>query len=287
MDTRNDQGRRVKRLVGAVPAMEGAGVVITRVMPIAGLADVDPFLLLDEIRSDDPGAYLAGFPPHPHRGIETITYMIAGRMHHRDSTGGEGVIGAGDVQWMTAGRGIVHSEMPEQADGLMWGFQLWLNMPAADKMATRSSYLELSADYIPTVEGDRHRVRVVSGGHAGRRGPAPARATEPVYLDVAIDAGGALSIDLPDGHAAFAYVFDGSATVAGEHVATGATGATAILAGDGLVDLSSASGGRLLLIAGRPLREPVFRAGPFAMASERDLEQAFEDIRSGRFLEPA
>lgn len=278
------QGRHVERVVRRQAATEGAGVRINRVMPLPSLDAVDPFLLLDEIRSDDPGAYLAGFPPHPHRGIETVTYMLAGRMHHRDSTGGEGVIGAGDVQWMTAGRGIVHSEMPEQSDGLMWGFQLWLNMPASDKMATRSSYLELAADSIPTVEGDRHRVRVVSGPHGGRRGPAPPRPTEPILLDVSIDAGGSAAIDLPDGHAAFAYVFDGEAEIAGTKVATGGT---AILSGDGPAALSSAAGGRLLLIAGRPLREPVFRAGPFAMASERDLEQAFEDIRTGRFLEPA
>lgn len=276
--------RTVDRVVQRERGIEGAGVSINRVMPIPALEMLDPFLLLDEIRSDDPDAYIAGFPPHPHRGIETVTYMLAGRMHHRDSTGGDGVIGAGDVQWMTAGRGIVHSEMPEQRDGLMWGFQLWLNMPDAEKMATRSSYRELAADSIPTVEGDRHRVRVVSGAHGGRRGPAPPRATEPTFLDIALDAGGSAAIDLPDGHAAFAYVFDGEATVAGTPIGTGGT---AILAGFGPVHLSSGTGGRLLLIAGRPLREPVFRAGPFAMASERDLEQAFEDIRTGRFLEPA
>lgn len=277
-------GLTVGRVVQRERGIEGAGVNINRVMPIPALEMLDPFLLLDEIRSDDPEAYIAGFPPHPHRGIETVTYMLAGRMHHRDSTGGDGVIGAGDVQWMTAGRGIVHSEMPEQRDGLMWGFQLWLNMPNAEKMATRSSYRELVAASIPTVDGERHRVRVVSGEHAGGRGPAPPRATEPTFLDISIDAGGSAAIDLPDGHTAFAYVFDGEATVAGTPVETGAT---AILTGQGPVHLSSATGGRLLLIAGRPLREPVFRAGPFAMASERDLEQAFEDIRTGRFLEPA
>lgn len=281
---RNEARRSVTRIVQRERAMEGAGVGINRVMPLASLDAIDPFLLLDEIRSDDPGAYLAGFPPHPHRGIETITYMLAGRMHHRDSTGGNGVIGAGDVQWMTAGRGIVHSEMPEQADGLMWGFQLWLNMPAAEKMATRSSYLELSADAIPTMEGEGHRVRIVSGEHGGMRGPAPARATDPTYLDVALDPGGLIDVDLPDGHAAFAYVFDGGATVAGTPVPMGGT---AVLSERGSVSLASDAGGRLLLVAGRPLREPVFRAGPFAMASQRDLEQAFDDIRSGRFLEPA
>ncbi|UVO49909.1 pirin family protein [Sphingomonas sp. SUN019] len=279
-----ERGRTVARIVQREAATEGAGVSINRVMPIAALDTVDPFLLLDEIRSDDPGAYLAGFPPHPHRGIETITYMLAGRMHHRDSTGGNGVIGAGDVQWMTAARGIIHSEMPEQSDGLMWGFQLWLNMPAAEKMATRSSYLELATDAIPTVEGYRHRVRVISGAYGGKSGPAPERTVSPTYLDVAIDAGGSFAIDLPDGHSAFAYVFDGEARIAGTAIPNGGT---AILSGDGPVSIASNAGGRLLLIAGRPLREPVFRAGPFAMASARDLEQAFEDLRSGRFLEPA
>lgn len=276
--------REVARIVAREPAVEGAGVLINRVMPIAALEAVDPFLLLDEIHAYDPGAYIAGFPPHPHRGIETITYMLAGRMHHRDSTGGNGVIGAGDVQWMIAARGIIHSEMPEQAEGLMWGFQLWLNMPAAEKMATRSSYLELESDAIPTVAGERHRVRVIAGSYEGREGPAPRRATEPIYLDVAIDAGGEFPVDLPDGHAAFAYVFDGTAIVAGTDVGLGGT---AILAGSGPVSLASSTGGRLLLIAGQPLREPVYRSGPFAMASERDLEQAFADLRSGTFLEPA
>lgn len=277
-------GRGVARIVGREAATEGAGVSINRVMPLASLESVDPFLLLDEIRSEDPGAYLAGFPPHPHRGIETITYMLAGRMHHRDSTGGNGVIGAGDVQWMTAGRGIIHSEMPEQTNGMMWGFQLWLNMPADEKMTTPSSYRELDAGKIPTVEGDRHRVRVISGEHGGQRGPAPARATAPVYLDVTIDGGGELSVGFPQGHAAFAYIFDGSIAVADTPVATGET---ALLTDGGAVKVSSVSGGRLLLIAGRPLREPVYRAGPFAMASEHDLKRAFDDLHAGRFLEPA
>lgn len=283
MSERPDR-RGVARVVQREAATEGAGVRINRVMPLAALDAVDPFLLLDEIRSDDPGAYLAGFPPHPHRGIETVTYMLAGRMHHRDSTGGEGVIGAGDVQWMTAARGIIHSEMPEQSDGLMWGFQLWLNMPAAEKMATRSSYLELTADTIPIVEGDRHSVRVIAGSFGGRVGPAPVRSVEPVYLDIAMEAWGALTVDLPDGHAAFAYVFDGEVEIAGKAISLGWT---AVLSGAGPVALASDRGGRLLLIAGRPLDEPVFRAGPFAMASARDLEQAFEDLRSGSFLEPA
>ena len=278
------RGRSIARVVRREAATEGAGVRINRVMPLAALETVDPFLLLDEIRSDDPRAYIAGFPPHPHRGIETVTYMLAGRMHHRDSTGGEGVIGAGDVQWMTAARGIIHSEMPEQSEGLMWGFQLWLNMPAAEKMATSSSYLELTADTIPEVEGPGYRVRVIAGSFGGRRGPAPMRSVDPFYLDVAVDAGSALVVDLPDGHAAFAYVFDGDADVAGTAIPNGAT---AVLTGNGPIAVASGSGGRLLLIAGRPLGEPVFRAGPFAMASARDLEQAFEDLRSGRFLEPA
>lgn len=278
------QKRSVARIVQREAATEGAGVRINRVMPIAGLDAVDPFLLLDEIRSDDPGAYLAGFPPHPHRGIETVTYMLAGRMHHRDSTGGEGVIGAGDVQWMTSARGIIHSEMPEQSEGLMWGFQLWINMPAAQKMAARSSYLELTADAIPAVEGDRYRVRVIAGSFGGRRGPAPVRSVTPTYLDVTLGKGGSLSAELPEGHAAFAYVFDGDAEVAGTAIPNGAT---AVLTGDGPAELASDRGARILLIAGRPLNEPVFRAGPFAMASARDLEQAFDDLRSGRFLDPA
>jgi redox-sensitive bicupin YhaK (pirin superfamily) len=276
--------RTVAGLVDRVKATEGAGVSINRIMPTAEFEMLDPFLLLDEIRSDDPSAYLAGFPPHPHRGIETVTYMLAGRMHHRDSTGGDGVIGAGDVQWMTAGSGIIHSEMPEQANGLMWGFQLWINLPAAEKMATSSRYVELAADRIPVVAEAGCSVRVIAGDHAGHAGPAPRRTTEPLLLDVAIDAGAAISIPVPLGHSAFIYCFQGIADVAGTRALTGQT---AILEGEGSVLIASLAGARLMVGAGRPLREPVHRAGPFVMASERDLARAFEDYRSGRFLETA
>ena len=200
------RARHVAKTVRRERATEGAGVSINRVMPLASLDSVDPFLLLDEIRSDDPGTYLAGFPPHPHRGIETVTYMLAGRMHHRDSTGGNGVISAGDVQWMTAARGIIHSEMPEQTDGLMWGFQLWLNMPAADKMTTmRSSYLEFvrRRDSRSCNGRPAHRVRVSRRlSFAGKRGPAPELECHGAHLSRRLDRRRAdrSRSSCPDGH---------------------------------------------------------------------------------------
>ena len=270
----------VVRLVDRVAATEGAGVRINRIMPTVALADLDPFLLLDEIQSHEPSAYLAGFPPHPHRGIETVTYMLAGRMHHRDSSGGDGVISAGDVQWMTAGHGIVHSEMPEQADGLMWGFQLWLNMPAAEKMTTPAGYRELKAADIPVASGSGARVRVIAGDFRDLHGPAPFRTTEPTYLDVSIDPHGSVEVQLPEGHAAFVYVYVGRAEVAGTLVSTGQA---AVLGGEGPVTLSSSTGAGLLFAAALPIGEPVYRAGPFAMASQAALQETIDELRSGRF----
>lgn len=277
--------RPVVRTVEAEPAMDGAGVRIRRVFPTASFADVDPFVLLDEIRSDDPTAYIAGFPPHPHRGIETVTYMLAGRMRHKDSNGNEGVIGAGDVQWMTAGRGIIHSEMPEQRDGLMWGFQLWVNLPGAEKMSTRSAYEELSAGSIPTISQSGTTIRVIAGQYGGQDGPAPPRTTRPLYLDVQLAAGSETRIQIEPEHQAFAYVIDGAVTFTD---AVDVAAGNAVIFGEGSgVQLSARRGGRVLLFAGRPNREPIVRYGPFVMTSEDDLRQAFLDFRSGRFLDPA
>jgi redox-sensitive bicupin YhaK (pirin superfamily) len=262
--------------------MDGGGVRLTRVIGAPGLPDLDPFLLLDELRSDQPGDYVAGFPSHPHRGFETVTYMLAGRMRHGDNQGNVGLLEAGSVQWMTAGRGIVHSEMPEQENGLLWGFQLWVNLPARDKM-TAPRYQDIPPAAIPDVSlSGGARVRVIAGTYVGTTGPVSAVATEPVYLDVRVPAGASVSLPLPRGHNAFVYVFEGEAAIGGtEHARRGEL---AVLGdGDG-VTLTAAETGHLaaLVVAGKPLNEPVARYGPFVMNTGEEIRQAVADFNAGR-----
>ena len=272
--------RAVARLVRGMPASDGAGVRLTRVIGQPALSELDPFLLLDEFRSDNPGDYIAGFPDHPHRGFETVTYLIAGRMRHADNKGHAGLLGPGSVQWMTAGRGIVHSEMPEQENGLLQGFQLWVNLPARSKM-TEPRYQELAATGIPEVAvAGGISARVIAGAFGGARGPIDAAATEPLYLDLAIPQGSAVRVPVPVGHNAFAYVFEGAAEIGGTSVPKSAL---AVLGpGDG-VTLRADAAARLLLVAGKPLAEPVARYGPFVMTTEAEIRQAIRDFQSGRF----
>src|SRR5690348_11814229 len=205
--------RPVARLARGVPASDGAGVRLNRVIGTPLLAEVDPFLMLDEFRSDDAADYIAGFPDHPHRGFETVTYMLAGRMRHGDNKGHGGLLRPGSVQWMTAGRGIVHSEMPEQEDGLMWGFQLWVNLPAAEKM-TAPRYQEFDPAAVPVVDAaGGAQIRVIAGSLAGLEGPVRGIATAPLLADIALPAEAALSLDLPAGHQGFAYPFEGGAVI--------------------------------------------------------------------------
>jgi quercetin 2,3-dioxygenase len=283
--TNDTKGRTVTRVVRGVPASDGAGVRLTRVIGGPQLAELDPFLLLDEFRSDDASDYLAGFPDHPHRGFETVTYMLAGRMRHGDNQGNRGLLGPGSVQWMTAGRGIVHSEMPEQQDGLMWGFQLWVNLPASDKM-TAPRYQDIGPELIPELApADGVRVRLVAGRCGDAEGPVRGVATEPFYAEVALAPGARHVVALPASHAAFAYVFDGDVDIGGADAARRvARGELAVLGpGAGVGLASGPQGGRLILVAGRPLREPVARYGPFVMNTEAEIRQAFEDYRAGRF----
>ncbi len=273
--------RGVERVVAGTPTSDGAGVRLTRIIGTAQLPDLDPFLLLDEFRSDDAGDYIAGFPDHPHRGFETVTYMLAGRMRHADNHGNSGLLRAGGAQWMTAGRGIVHSEMPEQQDGLMWGFQLWVNLPAAHKM-TAPRYQDIAPEAIPEVSlPDGGRVRVVAGVMGDVRGPVTGIATDPVYLDVILPAGQVFAHALPVGHTAFIYVYDGAVSVDGIPLRRGDLG----VLGDGArVEIENPGGiARLLLIAGRPLREPVARWGPFVMNTPEQIRQAIADYQLGRF----
>jgi hypothetical protein len=276
---------RSRRLVwtgAGMPATDGAGVKLNRVIGQPALPDLDPFLMLDEFGSDDPKAYIAGFPSHPHRGFETVTYMLAGRMRHKDNAGNEGLLGPGSVQWMTAGRGIVHSEMPEQDHGLMQGFQLWVNLPAKDKM-TAPRYQDIAASQVPQADlGGGVTARVLAGEIAGVRGPVDPGATQPIFLDVKLGAGAAASIPLPAGHNAFVYVFEGEAGV-GDPAEPLAKGRIGVLSAGEAVKLSSTNGARAILVAGKPLREPVAKHGPFVMNTQAELVQAFEDLRAGRF----
>ena len=275
--------RPVEQLVRGMPTSDGAGVRLNRVIGGPVLPDLDPFLLLDEFRSDRADDYIAGFPDHPHRGFETVTYMLAGRMRHGDNQGNSGLLGPGSVQWMTAGRGIVHSEMPEQEDGLMWGFQLWVNLPARDKM-TAPRYQDIAPQAIPEVQaGEGVVVRVIAGRLGEVEGPVQATATAPIYLDVKLGADAAAALALPVGHNAFVYVFEGTARVGpgtGTRVARGELG----VLGDGAGAALAAEGGpaRAIVVAGRPLGEPVVRYGPFVMNSEAEIRQAVSDFRAGR-----
>ena len=274
--------RRIVWTGAGLPASDGDGVKLTRVIGQPALPDLDPFLMLDEFGSDDPKAYIGGFPSHPHRGFETVTYMIAGRMRHRDNTGAEGLLGPGSVQWMTAGRGIIHSEMPEQAEGLMQGFQLWVNLPAKDKM-TAPRYQDIAAEQVPVVDlGHGATVKIMAGEVAGVRGPVDPGATEPLFIDITLTPGGVAHIPTPDGHNAFVYVYEGDAKV-GEPAEALARGRIAVLSPGESVTLASDKGARLILAAGKPLREPVAKYGPFVMNTEAELRQAFADFRAGTF----
>lgn len=281
---------RVARHVRGSAASDGAGVKLTRVIGGAELPDLDPFLLLDEFGTDQAEDYIAGFPSHPHRGFETVTYMLDGRMRHKDNHGNEGLLVPGSVQWMTAGRGLVHSEMPEQEAGRMRGFQLWVNLPAKDKM-TDPRYQEFAAERIPVVRPAQGvEVKVIAGEVAGTegegvRGPIAQPATDPLYLDIALAAGTTWEYALPEGHNAFAYVFEGDAALGDGEDARGlGTHEMGVLGGGDVVKLQAGNdGARLILVAARPLREPVARHGPFVMNSKQELMQAFVDFQEGRF----
>ena len=275
-------GRAVVQKLRGQPTSDGAGVRMTRVIGTQRLDHFDPFLLLDEFRSDDPNDYIAGFPDHPHRGFETVTYMLAGRMKHGDNQGNTGLLGPGSVQWMTAGRGIVHSEFPQQVEGLMWGFQLWVNLPASDKM-TVPRYQDIQSEQIPeTALAEGVRARVIAGEIGGVRGAVTGVATAPVYYDLHLAKGRAYSVPLPRGHNAFVYVYAGDARVGAQSTPV-QRGELALLDHGDIVAVAAGDEDcRLILVAGRPLNEPVARYGPFVMNTREEIYQAFEDYRAGR-----
>ena len=275
--------RSVERLINGQFVMDGAGVKINRVLTQTLQRRLDPFLMLDAFGSDKPGDYIAGFPEHPHRGFETVSYMINGRMRHKDSAGHEGLISNGGVQWMTAGRGVVHSEMPEQNEGLMEGFQLWLNLPARDKMV-KPWYRDIPAEVLPTVTTPQGaRVQVIAGSSHGVTGAVQRDLTEPVYLDIALPAGAAFEQQLPSGHNAFLYVFRGEVVVEGKAVPSTKMAILTNPAGSDGVRIHASQDARVLLIAGRPLGEPIAQYGPFVMNTQAELQQAVEDFRAGKF----
>ena len=275
--------RTVVRLVAGEPTSDGAGVRLTRVIGTQALSYLDPFLMLDEFGSDDPEAYIAGFPDHPHRGFETITYMLDGRMRHRDNHGNQGLLTAGAVQWMTAGRGIVHSEMPEQDEGRMRGFQLWLNLPAAEKMRP-VEYQDIVPERVPAIDLPRGgRVRVIAGSYDGVAGPAPARTTEPLYLDVELPADASFETPVDLGKTAFLYVYEGEVAVGTAAERPVAAPRLAELSDGDSLSVRALRPSRFLVVAGRPVREPVARYGPFVMNTAEEIHQAISDFQRGHF----
>ena len=276
--------RTVERLIEGQATSDGAGVRLTRVLTQDLQRRLDPFLMLDAFGTDNPGDYIGGFPDHPHRGFETVSYMLDGRMRHRDSAGHEGLVGPGGVQWMTAGRGLVHSEMPEQESGRMEGFQLWLNLPARDKLR-EPWYRDIPAHEIPQASAPGWHVRVIAGQAMGLDGAMQREVTEPLFLDLHLEPGASFEQPLPAGHNAFIYVYRGALRIAGTPVprqrmailanAPRADGVALCAGGDG-------DGARAILIAGRPLNEPIAQYGPFVMNTHQEIFQAVQDFQAGR-----
>ena len=277
------QSRGVERIIEGVATSDGAGVKLTRVLTGKLQHRLDPFLMLDAFGSDNPDDYIAGFPDHPHRGFETVTYMLSGRMRHRDNAGHEGLLEQGGVQWMTAGRGIIHSEIPEQKEGVMEGFQLWLNLPAKRKMA-EPWYRDISSQEIPEyVTAENVTVRVIAGSSNGVTGVVTREETEPMYLDIHLPAGASFSTALPATHNAFIYVYRGTVKVGDTLVESHRMGILSNTSEADSVTLTATDDARLLLIAGRPLNEPIVQYGPFVMNTQEEIHQAMDDFRNGHF----
>jgi quercetin 2,3-dioxygenase len=276
------QFRTVERLVAGVPTSDGAGVRLTRVLTQNLQHRLDPFLMLDAFRNENPDDYIGGFPDHPHRGFETVTYMIAGRMRHHDSVGNEGLLGPGGAQWMTTGSGLIHSELPEQEEGLMEGFQLWLNLPASNKMVA-PSYRDIPPADIPEFTDDNGvLVRIIAGSSHGVSGAVQRPNTEPLYLDVHLPAGSRFVQPIATDHNAFTYTYRGKVSIAGT---SAADRQMAILTNNGAsaVCIEAVEDSRLLIVAGRPLKEPIVQQGPFVMNTTAQIYQAMRDYQAGKF----
>jgi redox-sensitive bicupin YhaK (pirin superfamily) len=287
MTDRVQQERSVERIITGQAVMDGAGVKINRVLTQPLQRRLDPFLMLDNFGSDKANDYIAGFPSHPHRGFETVTYMLEGRMRHKDSAGNEGLLTNGGVQWMTAGRGVIHSEMPEQEEGVMEGFQLWLNLPAKDKLC-QPWYRDFNGDEVPafTTE-DGVKVKVIAGSSHGVAGAVQREVTQPIYIDVDLPAGASFSQSLPEGHNAFIFTYRGSVNVGDKEVAAGRMAILANTPGADGVTVHASEASRLILIAGRPLNEPIAQYGPFVMNTQAEIHAAVDDFRAGKLGEEA
>jgi redox-sensitive bicupin YhaK (pirin superfamily) len=277
--------RSLHRVIPSVPTSDGAGVKLRRSLGSSQFLRHDPFLMLDEFYSDDPDDYLAGFPSHPHRGFETVTYMLDGHMQHKDSGGNTGDLGPGDVQWMSAARGIVHSEMPQQSEGRMRGFQLWLNLPAKEKMKP-AAYRDISSKEIPVFQfSNGSSVKVIAGTFESNGektiGPIHGGSTDPYYLDVVLPAGASVEVPLPAGHNAFLYQYEGSSFVGARKEALASRTAALLTDGDAVRIEAGDEDTRVLALAGKPIGEPIVQYGPFVMNTREEIEQAIRDYQSG------
>jgi quercetin 2,3-dioxygenase len=273
--------RKLERVIASIPASDGAGVKLRRSIGASQLMRHDPFLLLDEFFSDDPNDYLAGFPAHPHRGFETVTYMLDGHMQHKDNHGNTGDLGPGDVQWMSAARGIIHSEMPQQTEGRMRGFQLWLNLPAKEKMKP-AAYRDIKASEIPHVKRSGVEVRVIAGSLGDIQGPIRGGSTDPYYFDLHLEPGAVCEEALPAAHNAFLYVYEGEAYVGEERKPLVQRSAGLLSTGAERLRVEAGrQGAKVLVLAAKPLREPVVQYGPFVMNTREEIEQAIADYQSG------
>ncbi|HEY8950870.1 MAG TPA: pirin family protein [Rhizomicrobium sp.] len=273
--------RRVVRKFPGMPTQDGAGVKLTRLVGTPQLPDLDPVLMLDTFRSDNPNDYVAGFPEHPHRGFETVSYMIKGSIAHLDNHGGKGIVTDGGVQWMTAGRGVAHSEMPAQTNGQLFGFQLWLNLPAKEKMRD-PWYADIPSSDIPVIDlGNGDSAKLIVGEWNGVKGPGPDRAIQPFVADVTVAANSEVEVPVTAGHNAFLYVFEGTAKVGEVDVAKGELAVLSL--GDKTHVEAAAEGARLLVVAGKPLREPIAKYGPFVMNTADEIRKAIYDYQSGKF----
>lgn len=283
MSVEVSEQKTIVKVVRGMPTSDGAGVSLTRIIGQPDLPRLDPFLMLDFFGSDNPGEYIAGFPPHPHRGFQTVTYMLAGKMRHKDSVGNEGVIDAGGIQWMNAGRGIIHEEMPEQEEGLLQGFQLWVNLPAKEKMSA-PNYQDIQPDSVPTVQIQDASVKVLAGEVDGVKGPVKTTAVAPTFLDIDLKSG-QCDIALKSNEAAFLYVYEGNITVGRGDQAQKTmleSGELGVLSQQGTqLSVSTEEGSKFIVVSGKPINEPIVQYGPFVMNSQQEIVQAFNDYQSG------
>ena len=268
---------RILRKAQGMPASDGAGVKLSRIIGQNGLKRLDPFLMLDEFGSDEPQDYLAGFPQHPHRGFQTVTYMLEGKMGHKDSVGNQGVIEDGGLQWMNAGKGIIHEEMPQQTQGRMRGFQLWVNLPASEKMS-EPGYQDIPSREIPEVAQAGATVRVLAGEYKGVESPVKTQAIQPQFLDLHFNDTDELSWPVDANQSGFIYVYEGEANIGGDKLVKGQLG---VLEFDGSITVNAAKGAKAIVVSGTPINEPVVQYGPFVMNSDAEIQQALKDYQSG------